>query len=248
VLKLYDKSKNKLKINLDIFSEKNEYFYYFKNEYNIYVYFYKKHNSNTHQIYFRGITEINDIKSILKILSYHFTFENIEDILHKRGKFYNINENKIDIVNKTNLLSIFDVFDILYDSIYKNDDIINLNINGYSLGGPISQVFIYILNDMYKDNSFNISLYNIESWFVLNEKKYNEFTKILKLTNVYNNRSILYLFNKLFQSYNKVDYFIENTNINDYKINKYIDNIFPIGIIKYIVNYHVLYKIIRNKE
>jgi len=233
-------------VDSDVFLKNNDYFYIFHNDYNIFTYFFKEKNSNQHQIYFNGINSIYDIKTIINILINNFTFENIEDILHKNGKLYNINENKIELINDNNNLSILKVFDILTDIIYKDttDDIINLKINGYSLGGPISQVFVYLILEKYKEK-INIEVCNIESWFAGDQISYNTFKNMLKFSNIYNKKSILYFFNLFFQKYNEVEFYIDNSCISDNNINKYISRKFPKGIIKYIKNYHLLSNILK---
>jgi hypothetical protein len=265
ILKSYNKDSNNVSKNdLLIFSEKNEYFYYFHNNHNIFAYFFKEKESNVHEIYFNGINNINDIKTVINILINNFTFDSIKDILHKPGNFFIINNGIIEQMNDSGLLTIFDVFNIFYESIYIENtsnasnasnssnasNKVNLKINGYSLGGPISQIFVYLLYDIYKDNfknKFNLTVYNIESWFACNSEKYDEFINMSNLKNIYNKRSILFFFNKFFQRYNKIDYFIENTDITDNNMDIYLNNILPKGIIKYIKNYHLLSKIFKNE-
>jgi hypothetical protein len=232
-------------IDNNIFLENNDYFYFFHNQYNVFAYFFKEKNSDTHQIYFNGINNIFDIKTIINILINNFTFENIEDILHKNGKLYNIIENKIEFMNENNNISILNVFDILSNIIYNIDNSkVNLKINGYSLGGPISQVFVYLILEKYKDK-INIEVCNIESWFAGDKKSFDIFKNMLKFSNIYNKKSILYFFNIIFQKYNKADFYIDNSCINDNNIDKYISRVFPKGIIKYIKNYHLLSNILK---
>jgi hypothetical protein len=248
ILKIHNNNlKTIVKDDLLIFSNLNEYFYFFQNDFNINAYFFKEKNSDEHQIYFNGINNFNDIKTIINILINNFNYENIEELIHKEGDFYMI-QDTIEKLNDDLKISVLDVFDILFKNIYKLDmknDKINLKINGYSLGGPISQVFVYILNDKYKD-ILNISVYNIESWFACNKENYDEFFKNYNLINIYNKKSILYFYNIIFQKYNKVSYFIENTTHKYDNVDIYIENIFPKGIIEYIKNYHLLPKILKN--
>lgn len=234
-------------IDHNIFLKNNDYFYFFHNQYNVFAYFFKEKNNDQHQIYFNGINNIFDIKTIINILINNFTFENIEDILHKNGKLYNIVENKIELMNEHDNISILNVFDILSNIIYNvNTSKINLKINGYSLGGPISQVFVYLILDKYKEK-INIEVCNIESWFAGDKMSFNSFKNMLKFSNIYNKKSILYFFNIIFQKYNKVDFYIDNSCINDNNIEKYISRAFPKGIIKYIKNYHLLSNILKEE-
>jgi len=249
IIKPYLNNLSDNNIDNNIFLENNDYFYIFHNKYNIFAYFFKEKNSDQHQIYFNGINSILDVKTIINILINNFTFENIEDLLHKNGKLYNIVENKIELMNEHDNISILNVFDILSNIIYNINNInkINLKINGYSLGGPISQVFVYIILEKYKEK-INIEVCNIESWFACNKISYDSFKEMLKFSNIYNKKSILYFFNIFFQKYNKPDLYIDNDCINDNNINKYISKRFPKGIIKYIKNYHLLSNILDQKS
>jgi hypothetical protein len=246
--------------NLKTITNNTDYFYYFNNNHNVYAFFFKEKNSNTHDIYFNGIHSIDDIKTIIKIIFNNFTYENIEDILNKKGNLYHIEEHKISkINNESEKVSIIDVFDSFYKNVYSladdiinddtNDNINKIRINGYSLGGPISQVFIHLIHNKYeKSNSqikLNIELFNIESWFASDKKNYETFIQEIKFINLFNKRSVLYFYNKLFQKYNKIDYFIENNKITKDNLFIYINKIFPNGIIKYIKNYHLLQHIVK---
>lgn len=218
----------------DIFLKNNDYFYIFANDNNVHSYFFKEKNSDKHSIYFSGINNPKDIKTILDIISNKFTYDNVENILNKNGTLYMIHEDKIKKVDSDH--NIFDVFDFLYKDVYKT---YNIQINGYSLGGPLSQVFtLSILN---KYDNLDIENYNIESWFIGDKEDYNEVKNIIKLCNIYNPKSVLFHYNNLFQKYNKVDYLIKKDNDN---IDKYILKCFPNGIIKYINNTHLLSNIL----
>jgi hypothetical protein len=237
--------------NLKIITTNTEYFYYFNNNNNVYAFFFKEKNSINHDIYFNGIHSIDDIKTIIKIIFNNFTYENIEDILNKKGNLYNVEENKISqINNESEKVSVIDVFDSFYKNLYSLDDNTNkIRINGYSLGGPISQVFIHIIKNKYEKSNnqikLNIELFNIESWFASDKKNYEMFIQDIKFVNLFNKRSVLYFYNKLFQKYNKIDYFIENNKLTKDNLFIYVNKIFPNGIIKYIKNYHLLQHIVK---
>ena len=133
----------------------------------------------------------------------------------------------------------------MYETYYKNNktsEQINLKINGYSLGGPLSQIFIHLILDTYHENTFNIENYNIETWFSGSKEDYENFTKLTQVYNIYNKKSVLYFYNIIFQKYFKVNNFLEINEIND--IENSILRLFPEGIIKYINNNHVLSKIV----
>jgi hypothetical protein len=237
IVEYNDIIKNHLKDKYDIFLQKNEYFYIFENDNNINAYFFKEKNSDNHNIYFNGIN--NPIDIFLN----DYTYKNVENILNKNGTMYTFANNDIcEINNKEDDINILNVFDYLYGNVYNKNSYIH--INGYSLGGPLSQVFTLLLIDKYSDITNNITIknYNIESWFFGNENEYNKFKKSVKLLNIYNPKSILYLYNNLFQKYNKTDYFINNKNKFDY--DEYIFKNCPFGIIKYINDNHLLSNII----
>jgi hypothetical protein len=143
---------------------------------------------------------------------------------------------------------LINTFEYIYENEYiisSNNDKINLNINGFSLGGVLSQVFVHEILEKYNDK-LNIQLFNIESWFGGNEDEFNEFSKKININNIYNKNSLFYIYNKIYQPY-----FNNNTRIEDdedeesYIMDKYNMNPFPCEIIKYINNYHFLSKIIK---
>ena len=265
--------------NNHILLKDNEYFYLFYNKYNIYIYFFKEINSNVHNIYFNGINNKKDlgllIKTILKLLSNNYNFEYISNIINKNGNLYKILPNNIskviflenNILKHNSLLNTFEyIFHEEYNSEIYNEEYnseiyneeynkINLNINGFSLGGVLSQVFVYNLLELetYK-NKLNIQLFNIESWFGGNEEDFNEFKKKIDINNIYSKYSIFYLYNQIYQPYfnnNKQieDDIPDNSSLFMNKLNVlYQDNDstpFPCEIIKYINNYHFLSKIIK---
>lgn len=252
--KIIKKNKDVLEYHDDykIFLNNNEYFYVFYSN-NVYVYFFKEHGSEKHNIYFNGINNINDINIILKtvfeIINQNFNYDNINKLLNNKGYLYKIYDNSI-IKIKTKY-TIIEIFDMLYESIYnpeKDSNLVNLQIDGFSIGGPESQLFTILLLEKY-ENKLNISMHNIESWFGGNKEIYNKLNKRIKLFNIYNNKSIFYFFNMFCQKYFKTDYLIINKNVvkdeeeeEDREIFKYCTEIFPLGIYNYIIDSHVLSK------
>jgi len=238
--------------------EKNDYIFYYKNEFNVSALFFKEHGSMKHNIYFNGINNLKDINLIIKIFSKNFTFKNIEKLLNKPGMLYTIINNKVEEIESMKNKSFLDSYDFIHENIYLplNENVseetpknkpskINLKINGYSFGGPLSQIFIYILYDKYRD-ILEIENYNIESWFAGSEEDFEDYKKIVDFYNIYNKKSVLYFYNILFQKYFEYDYLIDvpsSTLEND--IDPYIGKIFPNGIIKYVKDNHLLKKIIK---
>ena len=130
------------------------------------------------------------------------------------------------------------------DKLY--NDKINININGFSLGGVLSQVFVHNLLELenYKDR-LNIQLFNIESWFGGDENDFNEFKKKIDINNIYNKNSIFYLYNKIYQPYFNNNKQLEDDNKEIEDDTLYKQSPFPCEIIKYINKYHFLSKIIK---
>lgn len=233
--------------------ENNEYFYIFYNN-NVYVYLFKEIGAQEHTIYFNGINNINDIKiiinTILDVINSNFNFTNIEKLLNKKGLLYRIEKNNVNIVD--NKYSILEVFDYLYDNTYifdestQTENKINLKINGFSLGGPISQLFTLILLEQY-DEKLNIDVYNVESWFGGNKEIYEIMNSKVNIFNIYSEKSVFYFFNIFFQKYFKSNYLINNEDeyIDNKILLEYHTHIFPVGIIKYVIDNHLLSKILK---
>lgn len=233
------KKKSFLNIEYDIFLEKNEYFYFFYNKNNILTYFLKEKNSDRHVIYFNGFNNIRDIKTIINIVINKFTFDNIKNILDRKGNLYKIVNNYFEEEN--NDISSLNIFDFLYNEVYNvenSNEKIKLKIIGFSMGGPISQAYVNLLLDKYKD-ALDIEVCNIESWFGGNKKAYDKFKNLTNITNIYNKNSVLYFNNIFFQKYFNITYLLDNDNKDEY-----VEELFPCGIINYIKNHHLLSKII----
>ena len=215
----------------------NEYFYLFYNHH-VYAYFYKEKNSDEHIIYFNGIKNMGDLKIIFKSIS-NMIFNDIDNLFDKEGTLYRINNDSISYEDNKLL---FDIF----DRIYGNHQNIKLKINGFSFGGPMSQLFTLKLIEKYGDK-FIIDIYNIESWFGGNQEIYEELKNKVKIYNIYNSRSIMYFFNILFQKYFESDYIIENDNDHD-QIIHFSKDLVPFGLINYVVDNHLLSKIFSKKK
>lgn len=228
--------------------ENNDYFYIFYSN-NVYVYFFKMIDSDKHHIYFNGINNSKDLKLIIKtvfeIINQNFNYDNINKLLNNDGKLYKIYDNTIIKMKKE--YTIMGVFELLYDNIYNVDSPsnINLQIDGYSIGGPESQLFAILLLEKY--DKLNISMNNIESWFGGNQTIYNNLINNIKLLNIYNGNSIFYFFNRFCQSYFKTDYLFlkKNDKYDDQEAFKYGVKVFPLGIYNYIIDTHVLSKFLK---
>lgn len=239
--------------------DKNEYFYLFYNKHNIYVYFFKEVGKDVHEIYFNGMNNKKDIEillgTILRVVSNKFDFEHVKNIIEKNGTLFEFLPNEINklnfmednILKKNNLIT---SFDYIYKKYMLNEcnDKINLKINGYSLGGIFSQVFVYLLTEKYNNlyqNIFNIDFYNIESWFIGDEVKFKQFIENTNFKNIFNKKSIFSYYNSIFQSYiNNVQY-LESSKDNSLLEDFVEDNlyVFPLGLISYANKHHFLSKI-----
>lgn len=219
--------------------ENNEYFYVFYSG-NVYTYFFREKGENSNVIYFNGITNVNDIQTILStimdVVSSNFNYENIEKLLNKKGILY---ESGIH----SNKYSLLELFDYLYHNIYSKEKLL-LKINGFSLGGPISQLFTILIKDKYKD--LDIEIYNVESWFGGNKEIYENMKNKINISNIYNKKSLFYFFNIIFQKYFKATHFIHNNNFPQHT--KFISDKFPNGLIHYVVENHLLSKIFSNDK
>ena len=228
--------------------ENNDYFYIFYSN-NVYVYFFKMIDSDKHHIYFNGINNSKDLKLIIKtvfeIINQNFNYDNINKLLNNDGKLYKVYNNTIIKMKKK--YTIMDVFEMLYDNIYNVDSPsnINLQIDGYSIGGPESQLFAILLLEKY--DKLNISMNNIESWFGGNQAIYDNLINNIKLLNIYNGNSIFYFFNRFCQSYFKTDYLFlkKNDKYYDQEVFNYGVKVFPLGIYNYIIDTHVLSKFLK---
>ena len=85
-----DLTNNKKNLNINSLLNNNEYFYYFYNKKNILVYFFKENNTEQHNIYFNGFFNLNDLKTIISLITNNFTIDNIKNLLDKEGNFYKI--------------------------------------------------------------------------------------------------------------------------------------------------------------
>ena len=256
--KIIKKNKDVLdfKDNYEIFLNDNEYFYIFYSN-NVYVYFFKERGSNKHNIYFNGINNMNDlniiVKTVLEIINQNFNYDNINKLLNNDGYLYKFFDKSI--VKVKTKYTIIEVFDMLYENVYnpsKDHNKINLQIDGFSIGGPESQLFAILLLEKY-ETKLNITMHNIESWFGGNKEIYDKLNEKIKLLNIYNNKSIFYFFNIFCQKYFKTNFLITNRNDEDNdecqkeddEMFDYGSKLFPFGIYDYIIDSHVLSKFLK---
>ncbi len=247
LLKKDDINNIKIKENIinDFLKENSfEYFYIYYSD-NIVVYFFKRINE-LDKIYFEGLRKIKEIKnfSIPKIIKNKGILCIQDKVLEEEGilvKFEENNLRKIDKkINITNTFLHFKKY-IYMKKLIKNDkEKYHIEMEGFSLGGLYSQLFLYNLfkNKLIEDCI--IDYINIESWFGGDKEKYDEFNKIIKMKNIMTYGSLFYLYNKFFQKYNNINEAVYIDETDEMIFLKYMKQPFPYGIIDYVKNYHII--------
>ncbi len=235
---------NHHEINNPIF-EKYEYIYFFRSK-NLLVYFFKKFDNqeNNHKIYFEGVNEMGD----LQYLSFpnkwfdEYTLKSVRKNLSEHGFLFKITKNHVYRI-KNELHSIFDSFSYLNHHIYNHHK--SIEIEGYSMGGVLSQVFIYILlsNNYIQKYKLEIDLYIIESWWGGNKDFYEYLSSYIKIHNVMCMGSILYYYNLFFQNYFKVKKYVSFPVKPLF--HKYLQLPFPFGITEYFGDHHYISRFLK---
>jgi hypothetical protein len=124
----------------------NEYFYYFKSSM-LNVFFFKKTNSKEHIIFFDGMKKIKDVIDLIINISLESLNHYIFDILNEDGILYDNTLKEYGNIN-----NIFEAFLYIKEILYNKDKENNVSIYGYSLGGPLSYLFLDILEKNEYDN------------------------------------------------------------------------------------------------
>jgi len=224
----------------------NEYFYYFKSSM-LNVFFFKKTNSNQHIIYFDGMKKFKDVIDLIINISLESLNHYIFDILNEDGIFYDNTLKEYGNIN-----NIFEAFLYIKEMLYKKDQENNVSIYGYSLGGPISYLFLDILekNDLIQKNDntdntnkLNIKITSIESWFEGNKQLYDKIKNKNDFKTIFNKGSFMFLYKNIFQTYID-DYILVESNDDDEIQDKYLMKPFPFGLIQYFKDNHSIDKII----
>jgi hypothetical protein len=230
--------------NIDDLILNNDYFYYFKSSM-LNVFFFKKTNSKDHIIYFDGMKKFKDVIDLIINISLESLNHYIFDILNEDGIFYDNTLKEYGNIN-----NIFEAFLYIKEMLYKKDQENNVSIYGYSLGGPLSYLFLDILeknnltheNDL--TNKLNIKITSIESWFEGNKQLYDKIKNKNDFKTIFNKGSFMFLYKNIFQTYID-DYILVESNDNDDEIQqKYLMKPFPFGLIQYFKDNHSIDKII----
>lgn len=219
--------------------QKMAYIYFFKSA-NLCVYFFQYMNDPIHHVYFEGVNELGD----LQYLSFpngwfnEYTLKSIRRNLAEKGYLFKVIEGRVLRI-KNHIHTIFNAFSYMnhheYASPHKQ-----ILIEGYSMGGVLSQIFSYILlQQMYiQTHDLKIELYIIESWWGGNRQFYEYLSKHIKITNVMCMGSILYYYNQIFQRYFRIHRFIQFDGKPLFY--KYIRLPFPFGITEYFGDHHYI--------
>ena len=221
----------------------NEYFYYFKSSM-LNVFFFKKTDSNEHIIFFDGMKKFKDVIDLIINISLESLNHYIFDILNEDGIFYDNTLKEYDNIN-----NIFEAFLYIKEMLYKKDQENNVSIYGYSLGGPLSYLFLDILekNDLIYENDntekLNIKITSIESWFEGNKQLYDKIKNKNDFKTIFNKGSFMFLYKNIFQTYID-DYILVESNDDDEIQDKYLMKPFPFGLIQYFKDNHSIDKII----
>jgi hypothetical protein len=227
----------------------NEYFYYFKSPM-LNVFFFKKTNSNQHIIFFDGMKKFKDVIDLIINISLESLNHYIFDILNEDGIFYDNTLKEYGNIN-----NIFEAFLYIKGMLYKKTEENNVSIYGYSLGGPLSYLFLDILekNDLIYENDntekndntdkLNIKITSIESWFEGNKQLYDKIKNKNDFKTIFNKGSFMFLYKNIFQTYID-DYILVESNDEDEIQDKYLMKSFPFGLIQYFKDNHSIDKII----
>ncbi len=231
---------------INIQNQNYDYLYIFYNS-SICVYFIKQNNQDF--VFFEGLHKLSDLNRI----SFSSIFQNGQikinsNSLYQKGTLFKVVDNCfIQPIVRSNLIQSFLFISSTKYNIDLSSSTSNLNslyplfIEGYSLGGIYSQLFIYELTKRNIIQYFNIHFYNIESWFQGNENEYKEFKKIVEMKNVMNEGSLFMIYNRLFQKFHNIDGIIRDEG-EVKKMKKYLKRPFPLGLIEYGIEKHLLTK------
>lgn len=228
--------------------KEHEYMYLFYTPY-LNVYFSKRKQENENEksidrIYFEGLHKITDLHKISFSKFFQQGYLSIDPTsIHEKGILLKMTSKHFYKVFEGNLMNAF--FYVKKKEYKKKDDQYHLCMEGYSLGGIYSQYFIYELAKMKKMKNYHIQYYNVESWFSGNEEKYQELKRMVDYKNIKNQKSFMYIYNRLFQQFHEVDRTIGDTKMD---MKHYLKYPFPFGIIKYFIQHHMLHDFFTMEE
>ncbi len=228
------------------FIQNLQYVYFFRSK-NLLVYFFQKHGENDHKVYFEGVNELGD----LRYLSFpnqwfnEYTLKSIRENLTETGFLYQIN-CKDGVVHRVRdkIRTIFRAFSHMNHHYYQKDKC-RITMEGYSMGGVLSQIFTYLLlKEKYiQEYHLKIDLYIIESWWG-GSKEFYEYlssSQYIQIKNVMCLGSILYYYNLFFQKFFPIDKYVEFRGVDMKSLfKKYMVLPFPFGITEYFGDHHYI--------
>lgn len=231
-------------IQLPDLIDKLDYLYFFRSK-NLLVYFFGLHGE--HKVYFEGVDEIGDLKYLsLPIPNRWFneyTLKSIHRNLSEEGFLFQVTKGEVIRV-KDRLHSVFRAFSHLNHAHEYSGK--RLEVEGYSMGGVLSQVFTYLLirNEYLQRHRLQIDLYVIESWWGGNQDFYEYLTSYVKIHNVMCIGSILYYYNLFFQNYFSIKKYVQ------FPVKplffKYAQLPFPFAITEYFGDHHYISRFLKH--
>ncbi len=221
-----------------------KYIYIFYSKHLI-IYFTKKCGEED-KIFFEGVNKIEDLKniSLFQIFKNKGIMTIHQDTIEEEGIFVRMDECYLEKID--DIISVEEAFYYIKREWYKKqcDHKYHIWIEGYSLGGLYSQLFIYQLYMKGKLKKCKIKYFNIESWFGGDKENFEEFKKIVEYKSVLTYGGILHVYNRLFQKYHHIEKMVKIDEDQE-DIKKYMKYPFPFGILRYIFKYHLLSSFIK---
>ena len=225
-----------------------DYLYFFRSH-NLCVYFFKIKGVEKHSVYFEGVDEIGDVQylSFPTQLFDGYTLQSIHQNLAEEGFLFEVTPTHI-IRHNQKPYTVFGAFHHLHESFYHQEGKgASFDVEGYSLGGCLSQIFVYVLlqKKYIQKNHIQMDLYVIESWWAGSEEFYHYLNSYVQVHNVMCIGSILYYYNIWMQRFFKMNQWItsETTTLNSHW--KYLKLPFPMGITEYFGDHHYISRFLR---
>ncbi len=229
------KTTEKQSISTISFLEEIEYFYIFMTPH--FMVYFSRYKKGKDCIYFEGVSKIQDIQKISFLKSIrHGYLELQKDALNEKGSLFQIYPHSILPISHN--ISLYTSFKLVKKSWYlKKRDKYEMMVEGYSLGGVYSQLFLFELMNRGKIDKYKIGYMNVESWFMGDEKRYRELKERVKYRNILNQNSVMYFYNQMFQEFHDVN---KKVGEEKWKLRDFLTYMAPFGCMKYIVENHVL--------
>ena len=222
-------------ISISSFLHQLDYFYIFQTPH--FMVYFSRYQEGKDCIYFEGVSKIQDIQKISFLKSIqHGYLELQKDSLTEKGSLFQIFPQSIHLLH--NEISLYSSFKLIKKEWYlKKRDKYEMMVEGYSLGGVYSQLFLFELMNRGKIEKYKIGYMNVESWFMGDEKRYKKLKESVEYKNILNQNSVMYFYNQLFQEFHQVN---KKVGGEKWKLRDFLTYMAPFGCMKYIVENHVL--------